>query len=218
MSAKGHRILPVTILRIGDGAQTDGLSGLIGYEVRLGTVAEDELAGANELLAFVAEYVTHHRARLMPEETMEYGLWIVKFRESEGGVLDVWERTTDGSRFQPGASTAIRFWSEQHEVCEHHGAPFAPPHTTQLAVLSAGVRDGEAVEGARYPSPEHMSGWWLSTDRYDGDVKALTLEHIYHVATWRPDLARYLALPLGWRFSTDRSEIWFDESVAKQPS
>lgn len=67
------------------------------------------------------------------------------------------------------------------------------------------------MQGVRYPSPEHMSGWWVTTDRYDGDVRTLRHEHLYHLTAARPDLARYVALPFGFRFDLGRHEdVWFD--------
>ncbi len=80
-----------------------------------------------------------------------------------------------------------------------------------------GVVEGDAVEGVRYPSPEHMSGWWITTDRYDGDSKSLTLHHLHHLVEWRPDIAPYLALPFGFRFILGEAEhVWFDEVIASE--
>jgi len=59
-----------------------------------------------------------------------------------------------------------------------------------------------------------MSGWWITTKLYDGDVKSLKHEHTYHVTAARPDLAKYLALPDGFRFDLSRIEdVWRDEKV-----
>jgi len=45
-----------------------------------------------------------------------------------------------------------------------------------------------------------MSGWWLITEKYDGNIESLNHEHTYHVTAARPDLASFLALPYGFRF------------------
>jgi hypothetical protein len=59
-----------------------------------------------------------------------------------------------------------------------------------------------------------MSGWWITTDRYDGNVTSLKQEHLYHVTARRPDLAPYIALPYGFRFDfAAREDVWFDEGV-----
>jgi hypothetical protein len=59
-----------------------------------------------------------------------------------------------------------------------------------------------------------MSGWWITTDLYDGDVKSLRNEHTYRLIATRPELAKYLALPDGFRFNLPVvEEVWFDENV-----
>ncbi len=106
---------------------------------------------------------------------------------------------------------------DQYEVCRRFRTHCMPPRSDQLVVISAGVVEGDAVEGVRYPSPEHMSGWWITTDRYDGDSKSLTLHHLHHLVEWRPDIAPYLALPFGFRFVLGEAEhVWFDEVVASE--
>ncbi|MBF7074579.1 hypothetical protein ISG33_14330 [Glaciecola sp. MH2013] len=43
-----------------------------------------------------------------------------------------------------------------------------------MVVISDGIYENNGpVEGVRYPSPEHMSGWWLTTELYNGDIKTL---------------------------------------------
>lgn len=64
-----------------------------------------------------------------------------------------------------------------------------------------------------------MSGWWITTDRYNEDTGTLRGVHLYHVINARPDLARYLALAHGFRFSTEHSEdFWFDEGDVSRNS
>ncbi len=84
-------------------------------------------------------------------------------------------------------------------------------------IVSDGVMEGDAVQGIRYPSPPHMSGWWITTDRYNGQIESLRNEHLYHVTAVRPDLARYVALPFGYRFDlATHEDVWFDANVASE--
>jgi len=81
--------------------------------------------------------------------------------------------------------------------------PFDPPSPEQLLSLSVRVYENLPVEGIRYqPGSELDSGWYLTTDRYTGDVDTLTHEHAHHVVLGRPELAMYLALPSGYWFSS----------------
>jgi hypothetical protein len=86
------------------------------------------------------------------------------------------------------------------------------PKPDQLVVISDGVFEGDIVEGVRYPSPQHMSGRWLTTDRYNGDIKSLRTVHFHHVTESRPDLMGFLKLPFGYRFFS--GDAWFDQKVA----
>ena len=108
--------------------------------------------------------------------------------------------------------------SVQQECCEHYRATFSPVRPSQLVVISDGVYEGRPVEGVRYPSPDHMSGWWLTTDAYNGDTGSLKTVHFHHIQECRPEIAMYMALPFGYRFQLggDNESVWFDEHVASE--
>ncbi len=207
----------VEIEREGLRTWTQGLSdhGVHGLAVE---VADASLLPETEaLLRNLAAYMSSEGVRVEAEETLAYGYWAVKVREQQPGRFELWEYSADASGFVPGANLTLKCWRDQHEVCERHGAEFSPPQPNQLVVISDGVLQGDAVEGVRYPSPEHMSGWWITTDRYDGDIRSLTQEHLYHLTAARPDLARYVALPFGFRLDQANGEaVWFDEGVARE--
>jgi hypothetical protein len=59
-----------------------------------------------------------------------------------------------------------------------------------------------------------MSGWWLTTDRFDGDPASLRGEHVHRVCAVRPDLGVHLALRSGWRFDMRSAQVWLDQAVA----
>ena len=73
------------------------------------------------------------------------------------------------------------------------------------------------IEGVRYPSPEHMSGWWVTTDSYNGDSSTLKNVHMGHLITARQDIVNFLALPYGYRFRVDEeSKAWFDDKASEE--
>lgn len=193
--------------------RTSGLSSAAHPELRV-SVADAALLGECEtFLGYVLNYL-RRGARLRGEETFAYGYWITKFRAADDGLLEAWEYTADATEFVPGATLTLGYWRDQHEVCDRYAAEFAPPRPDRLVVISDGVLEGDAVQGVRYPSPEHMSGWWVTTDRYNGDAKSLRREHLYHLTASRADLARYVALPFGFRFDLAHHEdVWFDSKT-----
>ena len=172
------------------------------------------------LVRTVVDYFDGAASSPVAGATFGYGYWLVRFDEAASGRLSISEYAPDASGFVPGAEHALRYWRDQHEVCDHFGAVFSPPQADQMVALSDGVFKGEAVQGVRYGAPEHMTGWYLTTAGFSGDVSSLKVEHIYHLTARRPDLARYVALPPGHRFDTTGGvdDVWFDAEVAAEGS
>lgn len=194
--------------------RTEGLSASgqreISVDVDAGLLEESE-----QYLKYISDYLSDSGKHINPGETMAYGYWLVKFQESEcKDRLESWEYSADASTFVKGGDLTLGYWRDQHIVCDRHKALFSPPRPDKLTVVSAGVLGGFPVQGIRYPSPAHMSGWWITTDLYNGNIKSLRHEHTYHLTAARPDLAKYLALPDGFRFNFSvAEEVWFDEKV-----
>jgi|GEM_PF-3278019 len=89
----------------------------------------------------------------------------------------------------------------QRRVCAHWGAPFERPNADSLVSISALVLQGHMpVAGVRYRMTGKMSGWIIYASDIHEEVDDLTYEHVVHLATMRPDLLRYMGLPVGWRF------------------
>lgn len=103
---------------------------------------------------------------------------------------------------------------EQLEICKKFDVQPLSVLNKQMIVISEGVFEGDPVEGVRYPSPQHMSGWWITTDKFNGDSNTLRTEHVYHLLETRPELVKFLALPFGFRFKSNVEEVWFDQKVA----
>lgn len=104
----------------------------------------------------------------------------------------------------------------QKECCDHYDEELVPVKLDQLVVVSAGVLKGNTpIEGVRYESPDHMSGWWLSDDDYDGNIDSLETVHFLHIIEKRPDLATYMGLPYGYRFllGAAKDHVWFDNGI-----
>ena len=189
--------------------------GLGKSDVKLTVPDESWIEDGKALIRTIINYVEDTRKQLGAGETFGYGYWLVRFEESPSERLAISEYSADASGFVPGANLALRYWREQHEVCDRFAAQYTPPRADQMVAISVGVYEGDAVQGVRYAAPDHMTGWYLTTERFDGDVNTLTVEHLYHLTATRPDLARYVALPPGYCFDTTTGEdVWFDSEVA----
>jgi hypothetical protein len=206
----------VELLESANAVSTSGLQKLGMPEIAVSINDSALIPEIKAFLEFVVRYLSKSSKRINSGETIQYGFWVVLFQRNPVGILEVWEYAPDGKGFVLGCDVTLRCWREQHHICNLSKADFAPPNPDQLVVISEGVFEGLAVQGVRYPSPEHMSGWWITTDRYDGNIKSLKHEHCYHLCAKRPDLTKYLALPHGYRFDLARGQdIWFDENVSK---
>jgi hypothetical protein len=173
-----------------------------------------------EFLRYVARYLMDSAASVRTGETLAYGCWLTRFEDEREEHVEIREHTGEGDAYTSPVHFALALWRDQHRLCEAHGASFSPPRTDQLVVISAGVYEGVTpIQGVRYPSPEHMSGWWVTTDLYNGDIKTLRSEHLHHVLANRPDVAPYMALPFGYRFNLggETSYARFDQAVADSP-
>jgi hypothetical protein len=197
--------------------RTAGLTSLADSEISVEVAEASLVPMAEEFLQYVSNYLASSGKQIRSGETLAYGYWLVKFEAADDGSLETWEYNAQATAFVRGANLTLIYWRDQHFICDEHQAEFRPPRPDRLIVVSKGVLEGMPVEGVRYPSPEHMSGWWLTTDEYDGNIESLRHHHIYHVTAARPELAKYVALPEGFRFKlANRAvEVWFDESVLR---
>lgn len=187
----------ITYHREGTRAWTQGLAIWTQQELRAGVTTPDLARETEDLLRYFVTYLHEQDTRLRAQETSAYGYWLVQFRSSADGFLDLWEVDPTTLEYVPGVTHAITFWRAQQRLCREAGAAFDPPFMARLGVISDGVYEGLLVEGMRYPSPEHMSGWWFVADQYDGNIDSMRPVHLHHITAARPELAQYLALPTG---------------------
>ncbi|MBC8798477.1 hypothetical protein H0S63_22100 [Shewanella algae] len=189
-----------------------GLEPLVGYELCVSSSDKTLSQECFDFIKFVADYILNNRV-IQHEETFLYGYWLTKVFLTDGHKLVFYEYNLEATDFIFGITNTLHFWKTQHEVCMTVNAEFSPIRPDQLVVISDGVYEGEPTEGVRYPSPQHMSGWWLTTDLYNGDINTLKTVHAHHVAKKRPDLVKYFGLPFGYRFFARENDIWFDSNI-----
>lgn len=192
---------------------TDGLSSLIGNEFKLHLLNCD-ISEYTNVLNHLIDYCIDSNPEIKSDQTISYHSWLLKCVLSADSYYSLWEAKKNGEGFIEGVDYSIRINLEQREICKSFNVIPSFPTFSQKIVISNGVYEGYPIEAVRYPSPSHMTGWWLTTEMYDGNIKSLMLEHYFHLAFKRPDLIKYLALPNGFRFFLGKEEnIWFDQKV-----
>ncbi|RLB54262.1 MAG: hypothetical protein DRJ42_09715 [Deltaproteobacteria bacterium] len=195
--------------------RTSGLEATLRTEVQVSFESAELLGPAREFLFRVGDYVCEGN-RIESGQTMSHGFWVVRFC-AEDGILNTYEFDDKWLDSVPGATRALTYWRDQKATCEAVDSDFDPPLANAKAAISAGVIEGDPIEAIRYPAPPHMSGWYLTTARYDGNVESLKVVHLHHVTQARPDLLRHLALPPGSYFDFSKSpKVGFSQEVASE--
>jgi hypothetical protein len=195
-----------------DFLHTNGLKNYILIELRLKTFSNRE--GELGFIRFIIDYILNNRPTIKDNETMSYGLWLIKFVKAED-YFEIYELDESFERWQIGADNAIYYMEQQKETCKQNGAEFSVPLFTQKIAISDGVLEGLNVQGIRYKEQEHMSGWYLTTSQYNGDVKNMKVVSMQTLVVARKDLLQFLALPAGYTFGiTENNTCW----IGKAPS
>lgn len=205
---KGIEIVEIPPFLLTNGLREKGF-----LEFRIIKINQTE-ANYLRLLSYLIDYVLIENPQILDKETIAYHSWILQVRENSG-YFDLWEASSNGSGFIKGVDYTLYMVNSQETECKNRGLTPVFPTFSQKIVISKGVYEGCSVEAVRYPSPIHMTGWWLTTEQYNDDINSLMTVHYYHVVFKRPDIVKYLALPFGYRFylEPETTEIWFDNEV-----
>jgi hypothetical protein len=105
----------------------------------------------------------------------------------------------------------------QLKVCEKHGVSPDPPNPhLKLGISRNFSLVDTPINGLRHPAEEGTCGWFIwSGEELLADPDFFDPLHVKHVEDRYPEVAKYLALPAGWRFliAPNYEDAWFDESL-----
>ena len=163
-------------------------------------IDEPDLIGdAYELTSRLIQYIFRNGVTIKDGETVQQGMWIIKFAV-DGDILVANEYDEESGLFKRGVSKTLTVLREQQVLCRVAGSKFNPPRLDQKIVITEGIESGDGFRGIRYSAPEHMSGWWLLTDKYEGAASAKKLLCIKDLILIRPDVIPFLAIDVGMGF------------------
>jgi hypothetical protein len=187
---------------------TRGLNFFIENEIRLKSFGNKE--GELALLYYLIDYSIDGSPTINDDETITYGLWLLKFtRVAEN--FEIYELDELFVKWNEGADNAIYYFEQQKILCMSESAKFNVPLFTQNIAISKGVLEGLRVQGIRYNEPPHMSGWYLTTSEYDGNIENMKVVSLQTLVINRKDILQFLALPPGFVFEITENEtcrIW----------
>lgn len=201
---------------LGNNLVTDGFQRLNRSELGICLYDSSLKEAGIQFLEYLGGYLMEHEPKIMIGDTFAYGCWLVKFLREKGGYIMVGEFDPSENMYVEYMNQSLRLWQDQWQLCSNMEVDFAPPRPDQMIVISDGVYEGATpLEGVRYPSPDHMCGWWLSTDEFEKN-RQMKPVHLQHLLAKRFELAHFLALPFGHRFRVEdgeKSAVWFDGTV-----
>jgi hypothetical protein len=187
------------------GVETVGLGSLGQQDLRLPCPPWLVDAGLQYAQTLVA-YVHDTERRIVAGEKVACGSWMLRFVSARDGKLEAQEADLSSGDYVPGATTALRYWMEQHAICHAAGATFDPFGLNERVAVSNDLRDAapEAViEGLRYPSGSGRVALYLLGPAFEGDYdRNVTVHHAYHIMERLPQIVPYLGLPAGYCFFT----------------
>jgi hypothetical protein len=169
-----------------------------------------------DVLEFLANYVIGSGARILAEETVDYGWTLLRLRERSPAVLEVHEIEDVFSNepqppVVPGVDRAIRLTDAADDVMRRngfHGVGDFPYRgldaMTCIHLTADGTQpfymDRVALHNVR------DSGWSIACREMleEHEESDLFIEHLAHLAARRPFIVPYLTLPIGCGVAFDR--------------
>lgn len=207
----------VNNIRDGEYLVTQGLKEVTGIELRILVKGHSEESYVR-VLDYVCNYLIDEGVDVVNDHTIAFHSWLLQFKLEVTGFADLWEASSDGDGFCKGVDYALTVVREQERECRKRSVTPLFPTFGQKIVISKGVYEGYGVDAVRYSSPNHMTGWWVTTDLYDDNIESLMTVYFYHVAFKRPDILKYFALPFGYRFyiTDEEKDVWFDQKALEE--
>ena len=174
------------------------------------------------VLDFVAGFTLRGAERILPEETVEYGWTLLRWRQRSPELLEAHEIQDVYSQepeppMVPGVQRAIRLAEAGFDVVRRNRLPGRAhfPYRGRGAIicihLSEADRQPFFMERDEPLNPND-SGWAICCGKKEEehDENELFIEHLAHIAAHRPFIVPYLAMPAGCgvRFVEEGAVVW----------
>lgn len=211
-------MIEYSLIKLDDLIVSLGVKKFLGKEfcINNGSYSEDNL---RTIIDYILNYVKSEEKKILNNETIGVGSWILKFVFSDDyiEIHELKDIVNGENIYEFNLDYIIRFINEQQNIARKYNVKLDIPRIGQKIAFSKEICEGSEINAVRYIAPEHMSGWYLTSNSYNGDINSLQVDYLYFLLKKRPDLAGYLSLPFGYRFfkSNNETDVWFDEEVLK---
>ncbi len=105
---------------------------------------------------------------------------------------------------------------EQNEICNDHGVEAIVPEANEKLGIAISTIGKTPINGLRHPIENGTCGWYIwCGEELSEDLEFFKPLHVKHIKEHLPEVEKYLALPVGFRFllADDCEDIWFDEFI-----
>ena len=113
----------------------------------------------------------------------------------------------------------INIWKiyveQQKEVCKKLNLTWVECLPNQVIGLADNIND-IPIHGLRHPIENNSTGWYVWSKDFSSESDFFKPHHTAHLIDIKPQLLKYLGLPIGYRFLIDDKgyeDIWYDETL-----
>ena len=125
-------------------------------------------------------------------------------------------RRGGGSRLFGEMMSPEQIQEAQASTCKERGVELVPATNTAISGLAKSTLGLSPVNGLRHPLQNNTSGWYVwCGEEFSTSADFFAPVHTKHLYDELPPIARFLALPPGYRFlvSGEYVDVWFDQNL-----
>jgi len=105
---------------------------------------------------------------------------------------------------------------DQEEICKSQNVNLLIPDPNEKLGIALSTIGKLPINGLRHPIENGTCGWYIwCGEKFSEDVDFFKPLHVSHISEYLPQIEKYLALPVGYRFlvAGNYEDIWYDESI-----
>nr|WP_299417092.1 hypothetical protein [uncultured Emticicia sp.] len=108
---------------------------------------------------------------------------------------------------------------KQQEICLKYNTTFLEsPSNLKVGIAENVKSEILPINGLRIAPEGDTVGWYIwAGEELSKDHDFFKPLHVKHLKDWKPEVEKYLGLPVGWRFliADGYEDVWFDETLLK---
>ncbi len=111
------------------------------------------------------------------------------------------------------------FEDEQKNICNQNNIKWTPvDQNLMIAINDSLFSESVPINGLRHPKTENLEGWyiWSGGEIPQNKIDFFYPIHIFHLIQEKPEILKYLGMPIGYGFQIDYNDyedIWYDEKI-----